>query len=200
MTLIQQQRLLGAILLAGLISVIAWLLLDTVEQNQPAPPQEAPIVFDSVIEPILEEDELIEPVEEVLEQAEETTEPEADAQTVVEPPPVEKAKPQPETASAPEKTTAVDIHQTGEAAVETAQPKWVLQLASFSVRKNAEALSAQLTEMGYKPMIETTSSSTGKLIYRVRLQPVSDRSKLEQTAQTLNRALKLNTQILQYHP
>src|SRR5690554_7958570 len=119
MTLIQQQRLLEAILLAGLISVIAWLLLDTVEQNQPAPPQEAPIVFDSVIEPILEEDELIEPVEEVLEQGEETTEPEADAEIVIERPPVEKVKPQAETDSAPEKTTAADMHQTGEGAAET---------------------------------------------------------------------------------
>ncbi|MTI64751.1 MAG: SPOR domain-containing protein [Methylophaga sp.] len=75
----------------------------------------------------------------------------------------------------------------------------MLQLASFSVRENADALSAQLKQMGYDPMIETISSA-GTLIYRVRLQPVTDRIKLQQTAQTLSQKLKLNAQILQHNP
>ncbi len=76
---------------------------------------------------------------------------------------------------------------------------WVLQLASFSVRENADALAKQLTAMGYDPMIETISSA-GTLIYRVRLQPVADRSKLEKTAQTLSEKLNLSAQILQHNP
>ncbi|WP_289284313.1 MULTISPECIES: SPOR domain-containing protein, partial [unclassified Methylophaga] len=74
---------------------------------------------------------------------------------------------------------------------------WVLQLASFGVRDNADALSKELESMGYNPLIEILKTDD-KPIYRVRLQPVSDRDKLEETAKILNKKLKLSTQILQY--
>ena len=51
--------------------------------------------------------------------------------------------------------------------------------------------------MGYNPLIEILKTDD-KPIYRVRLQPVSDRDKLEETAKILNKKLKLSTQILQY--
>ncbi|WP_292441507.1 SPOR domain-containing protein [Methylophaga sp.] len=221
MTLIQQQRLLGAVLLVCLIGVIAWFLLDTVEQNQPAQPQEEPIAFDSVIEPIPEDVEVVEPVEEAmldpqgLSQADAEDEPQTSTETEKAstvsaesspepepaPKPEPKAAPDPEPAPVPqtEPDTEQQKPESQPAATSTAEPKWVLQLASFSVRENADALSAQLKQMGYDPMIETISSA-GTLIYRVRLQPVTDRIKLQQTAQTLSQKLKLNAQILQHNP
>jgi DedD protein len=221
MTLIQQQRLLGAVLLVCLIGVIAWFLLDTVEQNQPAQPQEEPIAFDSVIEPIPEDVEVVEPVEEAmldpqgLSQADAEDEPQTSTETEKAstvsaesspepepaPKPEPKAAPDPEPAPVPqtEPDTGQQKPESQPAATSTAEPKWVLQLASFSVRENADALSAQLKQMGYDPMIETISSA-GTLIYRVRLQPVTDRIKLQQTAQTLSQKLKLNAQILQHNP
>jgi len=204
MTLIQQQRLLGAVLLLCLIGVIAWFLLDTVERNQPQPQQEAPIAFDSVIEPI---EERVEPVEEALvdpeqlgEIAAEIPEPlqpgteqlaetEAPADTQPAPAPAPEPEPQQENKTeSPTSTTA-----------STVQPQWVLQLASFSKKQNADALNAQLEQLGHDPMIETVNSA-GTLIYRVRLKPVSDRKKLEQTAKILSDKLKLNPQILQHQP
>ena len=221
MTLIQQQRLLGAVLLVCLIGVIAWFLLDTVEQNQPAQPQEEPIAFDSVIEPIPEDVEVVEPVEEAmldpqgLSQADAEDEPQTSTETEKAstvsaesspepepaPKPEPKAAPDPEPAPVPqtEPDTEQQKPESQPAATSTAEPKWVLQLASFSVRENADALSAQLKQMGYDPMIETISNA-GTLIYRVRLQPVTDRIKLQQTAQTLSQKLKLNAQILQHNP
>ncbi len=224
MTLIQQQRLLGAVLLVCLIGVIAWFLLDTVEQNQPEQPQEEPIAFDSVIEPIPEDVEVFEPVEETLVDPESLTQAEADTKPQqtdtsepansmsTAPETLSKSEPAPTTGpdtaateSKPEpdkQTEPVSAPQTAEekpVAPSTAEPQWVLQLASFSVRKNADALSDQLKQMGYDPMIETISSA-GTLIYRVRLQPVTDRIKLQQTAQTLSDKLKLNAQILQHNP
>ncbi len=227
MTLIQQQRLLGAVLLVCLIGVIAWFLLDTVEQNQPAQPQEEPIAFDSVIEPIPEDVEVVEPSEETLvdpeglAQAERDTKPQQPAApepsspvsegpetpsaaepapttetaTASVPQPEPEPKPQPKPVSEPQTAE----NKSASAAPSSAQPQWVLQLASFSVRENADALSNQLKQMGYDPMIETISSA-GTLIYRVRLQPVTDRIKLQQTAQTLSDKLKLNAQILQHNP
>lgn len=223
MTLIQQQRLLGAVLLVCLIGVIAWFLLDTVEQNQPAQPQEEPIAFDSVIEPIPEDVEVVEPSEETLVDPEGLSQAELDTkpQQPAAPEPSSPVSKAPETPSAPEpapspETATASVPQaepepkpqsepqtaenkSATAAPSSAQPQWVLQLASFSVRENADALSNQLKQMGYDPMIETISSA-GTLIYRVRLQPVTDRIKLQQTAQTLSDKLKLNAQILQHNP
>lgn len=217
MTLIQQQRLLGAILLVCLIGVIAWFLLDTVENNQPEQPQQQPIAFDSVIEPIPDDVEVIEPTEEALVDPQGLSEPVSvtDSQAASDaapqattpqsstpaPAPEQKAETEPalepEVEAKPEPVKATQDNQP--AATSTAEPQWVLQLASFSVRDNADALSTQLKSMGYDPMIETISNA-GTLIYRVRLQPVTDRIKLQQTAETLSDKLKLNAQILQHNP
>ena len=219
MTLIQQQRLLGAVLLVCLIGVIAWFLLDTVEKNQPEQPQEEPIAFDSVIEPIPDDVEVIEPTEEALVDPQGLSEPASltdsqDASAAAPqatspqssppaPEPEQKAEtkpapaPEPEVEAKPEPVKATQDNRP--AATSTAEPQWVLQLASFSVRDNADALSNQLKQMGYDPMIETISNA-GTLIYRVRLQPVTDRIKLQQTAERLSDKLKLNAQILQHNP
>lgn len=199
MTLIQQQRLLGAVLLLCLIGVIAWFLLDTVERNQPQPQQEAPIVFDSVIEPI---EEKVEPVEEALVDPEQLGEVAAEIPEPLQPGTEQLAEteapapaPEPEPEPQQENKTESPTSATGS----TVQPQWVLQLASFSKKQNADALHAQLEQLGHDPMIETVNSA-GTLIYRVRLKPVSDREKLEQTAKILSDKLKLNPQILQHQP
>ena len=191
MTLIQQQRLIGAILLVCLIGVIAWFLLDTVEQSQPDKPTPEPIAFDSVIEPIPDNVELVEPVEEALVDPQSLGQEQTDnnAELAVKDP-EQNTIPAPAPAPAP-------AQQQTEAT--TQQALWVLQLASFSEKQNADALAGRVKALGYEPMIETTSSA-GTVIHRVRLKPVSDRSKLEQTAQTLNKKLGLSTQIQHYTP
>jgi DedD protein len=79
-----------------------------------------------------------------------------------------------------------------------AQPTatWIIQLASFSVKANADALSLQAKQMGYKSVIETSEGSNGK-IYRVRLEPIADKLKVQAVATQLNKKLKLSTQVLQ---
>lgn len=195
MTLIQQQRLIGATVLVCLIGVIAWFLLDTVEKNQPEQPKQEPIAFDSVIEPIDEDVEVVEPVEEVLvapekvEQTEQAAEETQLADREVEP----NIVPAPAPAPAPNAETQQNT------TTETPQELWVLQLASFSEKKNADALAGRVKVLGHEPMIETTSNA-GTPIYRVRLQPVSSRTELEKTAQSLNKKLGLSTQIQHYVP
>ncbi len=225
MTLIQQQRLLGAVLLVCLIGVIAWFLLDKVEQNQPAKPQQEPIAFDSVIEPIPEDIEVVEPAEEAMvdpqglsqqdagtdskpiDEKQHATDGSIESETMsaseTEPAPdlttAQEQKPEPESEPQPIAKSQKEAPRQDQSQPDAVEPQWVLQLASFSVRENADALSTQLKQMGYDPMIETISSA-GTLIYRVRLQPVTDRIKLQQTAETLSNKLKLNAQILQHNP
>jgi DedD protein len=76
------------------------------------------------------------------------------------------------------------------------EPAWVIQLASFSVKENAAALSTQVKKMGYKSVIQSKQGTNGK-IYRVRLEPLSNKKKAQALASVLNQKFKLSTQILQ---
>ena len=189
MTLVQKQRLIGAALLLFVIGVIAWLLLASVAKNDIDDIVDKPIPFDSIIEPLDDEPERVEPPV-TAQQVTPTTQSDdtsvnKDNEKLTE---KEHTAPAPAPAPAPEKA----VEQKN-------QILWVLQLASFGVRDNADALSKELESMGYNPLIEIVKTDKNP-IYRVRLQPVADRDKLEKTAKMLSEKLKLSTQILQYQP
>tara|TARA_R110002050_G_scaffold1244_4_gene8613 strand:+ start:49346 stop:50053 length:708 start_codon:yes stop_codon:yes gene_type:complete len=74
--------------------------------------------------------------------------------------------------------------------------KWVVQLASFSVKANADALNLQAQQMGYKSVIENSDGENGK-IYRVRLEPMADKQKAQTIADDLGKKLALATRVLQ---
>lgn len=250
MTLKQQQRLIGTLLLVFFIAVLAYIVLSKVSRTESERqiPEEDPIQFSSVIEPMQEkpaEDENdsdtsfteeafveIDPEVKVEDDSEELSpvpepgvtqpvvEPEAVAPEPIaeapkEPEPAPKQapapKPAPEPTPEPEpkpvpepepKSAATpakpDVSSTTTAEVPTdVVSGWILQLGSFSVESNATSLKKQLEELGYKPMIEQTRSG-GSVIYRVRLQPNSDRATLEKTAESIRNKLNLNTQIFPY--
>ncbi|WP_438969860.1 SPOR domain-containing protein [Methylophaga sp.] len=210
MTLIQQQRLIGAILLVCLIGVIAWFLLDTVEQSQPEKMVEEPISFDSVIEPIPDDIEIVEPADETLVDPQSLGKPNTEtelelnkSESNLELPTQPEPKPESPPVQSPqiesESKPATQPETTPQPAADTSQERWVLQLGSFSEKQNADALAGRVKALGHDPMIETTSNA-GTVIYRVRLQPVTDRNQLEKTAQTLNKKLGLSTQIQHYVP
>lgn len=97
--------------------------------------------------------------------------------------------PKPVVATTPKPAPVVKAEQAATTA-------WVVQLASFSVKANADALSLQAKEMGYKSVIESGESSSGK-VYRVRLEPIADKEKAQAVANTINQKLKLTTQVMQ---
>lgn len=248
MTQKQQQRLIGTLLLVFFIAVLAYIVLSKVSQTESGRqvPEDEPIQFSSVIEPVKDNDDEamemdissseeafidIEPdvtgnstslpenfVKEPVQPEPETVAPEPapvapKSETTPKAPepkpepvtpkaePAPKApepkpspapienKPKPEPAPVPAATES-------SASAETAS-RWILQLGSFSVEANATSLKKQLEEIGYKPMIEQTRSA-GTVIYRVRLQPNSDRATLEKTAESIRNKLNLNTQIFPY--
>lgn len=246
MTQKQQQRLIGTLLLVFFIAVLAYIVLSKVSQTESGRqvPEDEPIQFSSVIEPVKDNDDEamemdissseeafidIEPdvtgnstslpenfVKEPVQPEPETVAPEPapvapkseTTPKAPEPKPepvIPKAEPAPK---APEpKPSPAPIENKPEpapvpaateasASAETAS-RWILQLGSFSVEANATSLKKQLEEIGYKPMIEQTRSA-GTVIYRVRLQPNSDRATLEKTAESIRNKLNLNTQIFPY--
>ncbi|MDO8826558.1 SPOR domain-containing protein [Methylophaga sp.] len=97
----------------------------------------------------------------------------------------------------PAPTPAAPVERTPEPSQTEPASRWILQLGSFSVEANANSLKKQLEDIGYKPMIEQTRSGE-TVIYRVRLQPNTDRAALEKTAESIRNQLNLNTQIFPY--
>lgn len=156
--------------------------------------QQRPVTKEEVVPAVKAE-----PVEKVV-----TTPPTAESKTIQ---PAPEKTPVPETKPAPEKTPVPETKpepekpvivsdSTPAPAVEPAS-QWILQLGSFSVEANAINLKKQLEDLGYQPLIEQTRSA-GTVIYRVRLQPNTDRSALDKTAASIRQQLNLNTQIFPY--
>lgn len=246
MTQKQQQRLIGTLLLVFFIAVLAYIVLSKVSQTESGRqvPEDEPIQFSSVIEPVKDNDD--EAIEMDISSSEEafieiepdvtgnsTSLPENFVKEPVQPEPemvapepapvapksettpkAPEPKPEPVTPKAepapkaPEpKPSPAPIENKPEPAPEPAATeasasaetasRWILQLGSFSVEANATSLKKQLEEIGYKPMIEQTRAA-GTVIYRVRLQPNSDRATLEKTAESIRNKLNLNTQIFPY--
>ncbi|MFT7414337.1 MAG: cell division septation protein DedD [Methylophagaceae bacterium] len=183
MTTIQLQRIIGVALLFSVIIGIAMLLIRSADDGVAIDNTEqiSNLGFDSQIaeitEPYVEEATInLEPVK----QSPDELIPE---QAMVE----SKTIPEPVVAEPlPDKIVQADI---------SAQ-KWVIQLASFSVKANADALSLQIDKMGYKSVIENSNGVSGK-VYRVRLEPMADKRKAQAIANDLSKTLTLSTQVLQ---
>lgn len=177
MTTIQQQRIIGITLLFSLILGVAWLLIDSAQESDAIIKLEtSPNV---VLEPSYVEFSESYPVESMidLEGVNESVHDSLDEGSV--------------------DTLAVKTEIVpAPSAIDTAKVTWVIQLASFSVKENATALSSQVKSMGYNPIIQTSASSNGQ-IYRVRLEPIIDKNRANRIASELNTKLKLSTQILQ---
>ncbi|MDX1572669.1 MAG: SPOR domain-containing protein [Methylophaga sp.] len=74
--------------------------------------------------------------------------------------------------------------------------RWLIQLGSFSVQKNAQSLKAEAEKLGYKPYIENSQTGAGP-IYRVRLPAMATRTQADDTAARIEKQLKIKTQVSQ---
>jgi len=77
----------------------------------------------------------------------------------------------------------------------TVSESWFLQLGSFSVKKNAQALQKQVSALNYQTTIQASESNKGTR-YRVRIGPDSDKTSLEKASKLLNKKLRLQSQIV----
>jgi len=186
MTLIQQQRLVGATLLLIIVGVASNFLISSANQAViETNTVEVEDNFTSTVQPLI-----VETVE-VVDYADETL---LDPQNIS-PSIVAKLEQsvQQELPSEPVITTV----PTPEPVVNNVA-SWTVQLASFSVKANAEALVSQLTELGYSAFIE--NSNNKGVVYRVRLAPVATKDSALALVAKLKKHLKLNPQILQFSP
>ncbi len=105
------------------------------------------------------------------------------------------AKPAPAAASKPEAVAKATPAPTPKAAptakaANGALASWVVQLASFSNVRNAEALRNKLRKAGYPAFVEKVPVKAGT-VYRVRVGPDVSRPKMEALRDRLQREFKL---------
>ncbi len=74
---------------------------------------------------------------------------------------------------------------------------WVVQVGSFSSSKNALALRDKLRVKGYRTFVESINATSGKM-YRVRVGPELDKSKIETAQKKLKQKENLAGQIIKH--
>jgi DedD protein len=194
MTLIQQKRLVGAILLLFIISALSYFLIsgaNTKTESESKIEEPLPQSFSSVVEPITEDRvEVLEYVDEVKLDPQNLS---LSEQSVND----NDAKSNPEENSTSLKSEEQLPSLKADTPKQTlTSATWIVQLGSFSVKENADALALQVSKLKYKPSIE--ANTTGKTtIYRVRLAPVEDKITADKIAAKLTKILKLTPQVFQ---
>jgi len=186
MTLIQQQRLIGALLLVCMFSGIAYFLMSNANQTEepilkPIKPEQA---FTSSIEAISDDIEVISD----------------ESETLIDPHNLKSEKIETDkepVAAVIQKDVKKELPITAvpEKSVVTSTDSWFLQLASFSVKKNAQALQKQVSSLGYTANIQSGVGDKGT-IYRVRIGPDNSKPTLEKASLILNDKLELKSQIV----
>lgn len=195
-----KERLVGAAVLIILAVIFIPMLLDNTETedivitetNIPPTPEAIPSLpedndFSTRIIPLQQQAPLTE--------ADETeSEPVA-----AEPAPVEEKQSETtvsqHTTAAQTSTTAVIKNE--EAPTNVGLSAWVVQLGSFSDRKNAESLNKQLREAGFRSFVEPLKQKNST-VYRVRVGPELKRSDADAINAELKKTMKLDGIVVHY--
>ena len=74
---------------------------------------------------------------------------------------------------------AAEEDAQGEADAALKAGHYVLQVASFRSMKDADGLKAQLTLLGFRPVVQTVAIDSDEKWHRVRIGPYADRDSLE---------------------
>jgi cell division protein FtsN len=193
MSPLQQQRIVGAILLMCAIAGVAFFLMsnanspetttELIEADQTSQP------YSSVVEAMPEGD-----VEIVSEDVETVVTPE---NVVAEEVKVEQVKMEPAQIIAKPVDKVIAKPSPSVSTTSNTEPSWLLQIASFSIQENADKIKADLKQLGYAATIETVKGNSGKPIFRVRIGPNNSKAELEKIAVKLQKKLKLQAQIIQ---
>ena len=75
--------------------------------------------------------------------------------------------------------SAVEDDATGDAARAPGSGHYILQVASFRSMRDADGLKAQLTLLGFRPVVQTVAIDSAEKWHRVRIGPYADRDSVE---------------------
>lgn len=196
MTLIEQQRLIGAVLLLVIISVVSYFLISSANNvTEDTETVQSEQSFTSVVEPISEpEVEIVEYVDETLLDPQNLAQRQVSVQS--ETVDIKDSEIISDKIKSIDKVTDQSASTSEEEVTVTTTSNWILQLGSFSVKNNADALVSQLKKLGYQPTIETSETDKGT-IYRVRLADIKTETIATKLANDLAKKLNLSPQVFQ---
>jgi DedD protein len=171
-----KQRLLGGAVLVALIVIFVPMLIDE--------PVDSRVVADHRIpeKPAV----LAKPMPEIL--PPELPSASTTNAAIIEPPP------KPEPPAKPAKQTQIQSATQGERGSPTA---WMVQVASLTVRENAQKLVKDLKKADLPAQMESVKVD-GKTHYRVRVGPEVDFKTAERMAEKIKKDFKLAPKVLQY--
>lgn len=193
MLLIQQQRIVGTILLASAIAAVAAFLIINTKKVDVVDSHDNIQIFSGEI------DDILKPELQVI-----------DTTSKVEPSTATKVKVDEEKSttnkfesvveeipdkSSTEKQVIAQQESSTENLENNASQLWFLQVASFSIKAGAKAIQKQVNALGYKAKIHK-SSETSPTLYRVRIGPESNKENLDDIAVILNQKLGLKSQLI----
>lgn len=215
-----KQRLIGALLVLFIIIIAAVILVknanDNVEGQEKLvlPEQNSTIetVDDNVI--VSDQEVLLDPHElgddvvavakgheiEAISTPTQSTEKATPLQKIA--PKVEPVKVvEPVEAAEPIKPKPVDVKKEVVKVIKTVPkttngPEWVIQLASFGVKGNAEALQKKVKTLGYQSTIQPIQTSQGKTVYRLNIGPESNRQTVDMIVSKVKQHLRLSPQVI----
>ena len=84
-----------------------------------------------------------------------------------------------DTESPTSSSAAVEEDAQGDADAALKAGHYILQVASFRNMKDADGLKAQLTLLGFRPVVQTVAIDSDEKWHRVRIGPYADRDSLE---------------------
>lgn len=170
MTDIIKQRLIGALLLLTVIVLLAAFLVNSASQGDAekniSEPPKAPS-FISSIEPM--------PVEKV----------DVEQEVLLDPHKLEMTE--------NNLTANIEVADTMPAPTTniTVEQSWIIQLAGFGVKENAQAFNEKVKALGFNSKIEQK-----ELIYRVRIGPESNKQHVDKIVIDIAKKLEIKAQIL----
>ncbi|MFW5450854.1 MAG: SPOR domain-containing protein [Methylophagaceae bacterium] len=189
MTDILKQRLIGSLLLLLVIGGAAIFLIGQTENDDEKIVTIEESDFTSSIEPMpvefVEGDQ-----EKLLDPHQIDKQPDTVEEMAVRPVP-EKEIVKPIVAQVPVIVEKSSSAEKQVAVTESSKPSWIIQLGSFSVKANAQALHGKASMLGLKSRVEKNGAN-----YRVRIGPEYDKQLVDSMAAKISEQLAIKPQVL----
>lgn len=132
-----------------------------------------------------------------MESLDKPVEPPASAPVAVAPASPTTAKPAPTMTPAPPVAPVPPSVPAAPAAGAAGGGAWVVQLGSFSSKKNADDLAEFLIKRGFRAFVERNAQG-GDAVYRVRIGPEKERARADTLRERVERETQLRAIVLHY--
>lgn len=198
-----KQRIVGGLVLVAVAVIVIPFVLDFGHErewwghhdNLPAPPEQGFVTRVLPLENWAQQADA--ELAAGMESLDKPVAPPASAPVAVAPASPATAKPAPPMTPAPPVAPVPPSVPAAPAAGAAGGGAWVVQLGSFSSKKNADDLAEFLVKRGFRAFVERNAQG-GDAVYRVRIGPEKERARADTLRARVERETQLRAIVLQY--